>query len=677
MEPGVLLFGIDTGGTFTDVACRHRGGVLIVKVPSTRDDPARAIVEGVRRALEQLAAAGAAPRLRIVHGSTVATNAILERKGARTAFITSAGFRDLIEIGRQSRPRLYDLRVRRPEPLAPRRLRLEAEERIDDQGAVLEELDLRALEGRLRERGGEAESFAIGFLFSARNPVHERAAARCVRRLFPGRPVTLSSKVSPELREYERFSTAILNAYVAPRMQRYLASLRRRLPAAEIEIMASGGGTAPIGRAREEPILTVLSGPAAGVLGARELASRAGFERAITIDMGGTSTDVSLIDRSIGYRSESSIGGLPFRIPTLDVHTVGAGGGSIARIDSGGSLRVGPESAGADPGPAVYGKGDRLTVTDAHVYLGHLGRGSFLGGAMAIQPERAAPLVESMARRLGLSPAALARGVLRVVETEMERAIRVVSEERGHDPRRFVLVAFGGASGLHAAALAEGLLIPAVIVPPHPGALCALGMLDAERVRWRSRAVQEPAARCSARRLERIALALARDARRDFPSAAAAALRHRLELDLRFEGQAHAVTLSWSGAGPAVRIDDDYEAVFRARYVEHYGIAEPRWIVEVVAARLRLSHGSPPRRGGERGRRSGPRRRRPRPTGLAQVLGNGKPGAAGVPIFERQRLEPGDGIRGPAIVAEYSGTTLVPAGWRLKVDGGRNLVLTR
>jgi N-methylhydantoinase A len=674
--------GVDTGGTFTDIVCRHAGGIAVLKVPSTPDDPARAVIDGVTELLATLVRGRRGRSAAdVVHGSTVATNTVLERTGARTAFITTRGFRDLVEIGRQNRPQLYALEVRRPEPLVPRALRIEVAERIGPGGAIERRLDLAGLRRRLDGLGDRVDAVAIGFLFSYRNPTHERLAEGVARQALRGLPVTISSRVSPEMREYERFSTAIINAYVAPRVTRYLGGLRRRLPRGSLEIMGSGGGTVPLERARREPILTVLSGPAAGVLGARELARRVGIEKLITLDMGGTSTDVSLVDGEVSFRGESEIGGLPFRIPVVDVLTVGAGGGSIARVDAGGSLRVGPESAGADPGPAVYGRGNRVTVTDAHVFLGHLGADSFLGGRMPVRPERVPPLMERLARELRLTPVEAARGVLRAADAEMERALRVVSQERGHDPREFTLVAFGGASGLHAAALARGLLIPRILIPPHPGMLCAWGMLAAERVRWRARTVQLAAARLPAREISRIAARLLREAERDFRSMPRAALHADLELDMRFEGQTHVTALRFPGRrgarSPSWGLDaSGYEQRFRREYAERFGSADPSWPVEVVTVRvaLRAPRAAPPPPLAPPSRR---RRGPPSPRARRPMVLDGAKRPRPVPIFDRDDLRPGGRLAGPAVIAEYSATTLVPADCRLEVDRQGNLALER
>ncbi|MCS7255331.1 MAG: hydantoinase/oxoprolinase family protein, partial [Thermomicrobium sp.] len=482
--------GVDTGGTFTDFVVIDGEGVRILKEPSTPRDPAQAIVSGLR-------ALGVWDRLeRLVHGTTVATNAVLERKGARTGLLTTAGFRDVLEIGRQNRPRLYDLRQVREPPLVPREWRLEVRERLDPWGRIvlpLHEEDVQAAIEVFRAAG--IESVAVCFLFSFADPVHERRAAELLREA--GFAVSASHEVSPEYREYERTATTVVNAYVSPVMGRYLERLRETLPrGAALWIMQSNGGTIRAGVAAREAVRTLLSGPAAGAIGARAIARASGVSKVISFDMGGTSTDVCLIDGAPRERTEGRIGELPVRMPMLDIHTVGAGGGSIAWFDDGGALRVGPRSAGADPGPAAYGRGgDEPTVTDAAVVLGWLLPDAFLGGTMRLDAERAREVVWRIARRLGRGIEEAALGIMEVAEANMERAIRVVSVERGEDPREYGLVAFGGAGPMVACRLASRLHIPLVLIPHHPGTLSALGLLTAPITRDYLRTIMLPADR--------------------------------------------------------------------------------------------------------------------------------------------------------------------------------------
>src|SRR2546427_1178652 len=472
---------IDTGGTFTDCVWVDRGRVRMLKVFSTPADPSQAIVE----ALEKI---GLRVSLVLLHGTTVGTNTLLQRKGARVALVTTAGFEDAIEIGRQARPKLYDFFFDRVEPLVPVERRFGIEERTASDGKILHAAsrkELAPLLKRLRE--AHPEAIAISLLFSFATPNNESAVAQACRSL--GVPISLSHEILPEFREYERTSTVVMSAYLQPVVQKYLQNLARRAHStrgkSSIFVMQSSGGITALASAAREPVRTVLSGPAGGVVGAVAAAQRSGFERIISFDMGGTSTDGALVDREVRTGSQAEIGGLPVGVPMLDIHTVGAGGGSIARFDAAGALRVGPESAGADPGPICYGRGCEPTVTDANLLLGRLQPHRFLGGEFMLDFERTRRLVADSLRQQGskLTREQFASGVVRVVNATMEKAIRVVSVERGYDPREFALVAFGGAGGLHACELAEALGIPRVIVPALPGALSAFGILASDVVK--------------------------------------------------------------------------------------------------------------------------------------------------------------------------------------------------
>ena len=462
---------VDTGGTFTDCVWIERGRLRMVKVFSTPEDPSQSIAEAVARS-------GCAGEIVLLHGTTVGTNSLLERKGARVAFVTTAGFEDIIEIGRQARPRLYDLAFQRVPPLVERAMRFGVPERVSCEGEVLQRpspQDLRLLARDVHASG--ADSIAVSTLFAFANPDNERAIGRVLEEL--GLPLSLSHLILPEFREYERASTVVVNAYLQPIMQSYLQRLDTRLrqrgqagaKASRVFVMQSSGGITALESAARQPVRTVLSGPAGGVVGAAAMARRSGFERVITFDMGGTSTDVALVSGEPKPSNEAEVAGLPVRVPMLDIHTVGAGGGSLARFDAGGALRVGPESAGADPGPICYGRGTRPTVTDANLLLGRLQADLFLGGEFTLDLERTQALTREWLKAQGsrLSLEQFAEGVIRVVNANMERALRVVSIERGYDPRNFALVAFGGAGGLHACELAQALGIPQVIVPVDAG----------------------------------------------------------------------------------------------------------------------------------------------------------------------------------------------------------------
>ena len=496
------LVGVDIGGTFTDFCVSAGGELRTYKILSTPHDPA----EGMLAGLASLQQAGQAVLQRVAHGSTVATNAILERKGARTALIATAGFRDILAIGRQDRPALYDLQPRLALPLIPRRWCYDVPERLDHRGAVVVPLDLVALDAVLDDLAAQRiESVAVCFLYSYVNPAHEQAVrARILERgMLSESRIALSCEVLPEFREYERASTVALEAYVRPVMGGYLQHLEEGLSLLQVGAAADGPSAAPLLRimksdggvmsarwARQHAVQTALSGPAAGVIGAFQVAKCAGYDHVITLDMGGTSTDVSLCPGSMNLWAESEIDGLPLRTRVLDIETIGAGGGSIARLDAGGVLQVGPQSAGADPGPIAYGRGGiEITVTDANCVLGRLVPGHFLGGAMQLHLDPASHALGRLAEKMGLDVEAAALGVLDVAHANIDRALRRVSVARGHDPRAFTLLAFGGAGPLQACQVAERLDIPRLLIPRYPGVLCALGLLMADVVLDASRSV--------------------------------------------------------------------------------------------------------------------------------------------------------------------------------------------
>ncbi len=483
-----MRIAIDTGGTFTDCLFLRNGRLEILKLPSTRENPAVAVAQALETILSPGSANGS---LELTCGTTVGTNALLERRGGRIALVTTAGFEDVIEIGRQDRPRLYDFLVTRPEPLVPRERRFGLAERVDAAGRVLErpaeeELDRVASQ----VQASLPEAVALCLLFSFANPAHERELARLLRAR--GLAVSVSHEILAEFREYERTATIVANAYLTPAVGGYLEEIGRRASrwrGARVRVMQSNGGIVSAALAGREPVRTVLSGPAGGVLGAKSLAALAGYDRVITFDMGGTSTDVSLVSGDLNVTTESHVAGMPVAVPMLEIHTVGAGGGSIARFDEAGALRVGPESAGADPGPICYGRGEQPTVTDAHLVLGRLAPEGLLGGGFPLDEARARRYMEQ-ARGPVRSIEEFAMGILAVANTTMEKAIRVISIERGHDPRDYTLVAFGGAGGLHACQLAAALGLPRVLVPKFAGGLSALGILAADVVKDFSRTVR-------------------------------------------------------------------------------------------------------------------------------------------------------------------------------------------
>lgn len=661
--------GVDTGGTFTDLVLFTPQGIRVHKVPSTPDDPSRAILRG----LEEL---GAPPAARVVHGTTVATNAVLQRRGARTAFLTTEGFRDILHLQRQTRTRLYDLYPTRPEPLVPRELCYEVRERVDRTGAVLEPLDEEGLRGLLAALSSAGvESLAITFLFGFANPAHELRAGELAREA--GFSVSLGSEVLPEFREYERASTTAANAYVGPLLDRYLDRLDRSLGAraaasgtapGPLQIMQSSGGILSAAAARREAVRTILSGPAGGVVGAWAVGRQAGFRELLSFDMGGTSTDVCLVRGEPEPETEGEIDGLPLRVPMLGIHTVGAGGGSLARVEAGRSLRVGPESAGADPGPAAYGKGDRATVTDANLLLGRLLPDRFLGGAMPLYPDRARAAVGKVAAALGLSVDEAAEGIAAVADAQMTRALRKVSVERGVDPRQLCLVAFGGGGPLHACALAEELRIPVVLVPRYPGLLSALGMLLTDPRKEYSRTVMTPM-NGPAELLEAAFQALEARARREMEEEGIPP--DRIEMfrivDARFVGQSHELRVP----APSLESGALLQALRRA-HRERFGYASDTAAGEVVTVRVqaigRLALADLPRA-------TVPGRVVPEPVEKRPVRWQGSWREA--TVYEREDLVPGAEAEGPALVLQPDTTTWLPPGWRLSVDGGYNLVVRR
>ena len=554
--------------------------MTVHKVRSSPGDPSEAILLGLRELGLRAGLDADVTHGSFTHGSTVATNAVLERKGARIGMVTTAGFEDVLAIGRQTRTELYNFMVLGPEPLVERGLIFGVKERLAADGSVLISLDGQEVDGlaaRLKACG--VESVAVCLLHSYANAEHEARIAEALREA--GFTVSASHEVLPEYREYERWSTTAVNAYVAPLMERYLTRLEERL-AGGLRIMQSNGGSISAGRAKAEAVQTILSGPAAGVVGAQALGRASGFERILTFDMGGTSTDVSLVDGAIGTTMESLVGDLPVRLPVLDIHTVGAGGGSVVWVDEGGSLRVGPRSAGAQPGPACYGTGDELTVTDGNLLLGRLDAEFFLGGRMRLDVGRAKGIAKEMAGRVGLSVQALAEGVVRIANANMERAIRVVSVQRGFDPREFALLAFGGAGGLHACELAESLEVGTVLIPEHSGVLSALGMLVADVRKDSSVSVLRATAEMSEAELAgRFAPLLAR-AKEELRGEGFSEpeIRLKTSLEMRYVGQAYEI---------AVPFERGFEQAFHRMHERLYGYSNAARATEIVQLRVKAS----------------------------------------------------------------------------------------
>src|ERR1700686_5016721 len=609
---------IDTGGTFTDCVWVEDGVLKTLKVFSTPDDPSRAIAEALRKIGEATRKPGEATRkpgeagrknragtaLTLLHGTTVGTNALLQRKGARVALITTAGFEDVIEIGRQARPRLYDFFFDRVAPLVPRELRFGVKERTDAEGRILEQpSDVELMRLREAVRLAEPDAIAISFLFSFANPENEASVAAAMAEL--GKPLSVSHRILPEFREYERTSTVVVNAYLQLLMQSYMERLAERATNAgdarifipRIFVMQSSGGITALESAAREPVRTVLSGPAGGLVGAAAMAARSGFRKILSFDMGGTSTDVAAVQGEGRAAGQSEGAGLPGGVPTLEAHRVGAGAGPLARFEAGGALRVGPESAGADPGPICYGRGTEPTVTDANLLMGRIRPNRFLGGEFTLDVERARRITSEWLKKQGsrLSLDQFCAGVVRVVNANMERALRVVSIERGYDPREFALVAFGGAGGLHACELAQAMAIPTVVIPARPGALSAFGILVSDVVKdysrtllWRfaGRLRQEVGRALPQAKLEEEFRKLGAAAQKDFRAERwRGALHYERSLDLRYRGQGYEHNVP-ATANVAARFHDEHQR----RYGYHHAGRE----IELVTLRLRVRLRTPP-----------------------------------------------------------------------------------
>ncbi len=646
---------IDTGGTFTDCVFLQDGRFVVLKVFSTPQDPGLAVLNGLR----QIAAGS---QVVVRHGTTVGTNAMLERKGGRVAFVTTKGFEDTIAIGRQARPKLYDWFQPAPECLVKAGLRFGITERTSAEGAVVRRVDATELEEMVRAIGEtDVDAVAISLLFSFANPKNESEVARALEKL--GLPLSISHKILPEFREYERGSTVVANAYLAPKMGAYLTKLAKGVEDAykdaRLEVMQSSGGIIPARLAAAEPVRTVLSGPAGGVIGAYKLAIRAGFDRIIGFDMGGTSTDVCLVDASAGglrISNESMVSGIPIGVPMLDIHTAGAGGGSIARFDAGGMLRVGPESAGSIPGPICFGRGEQPTVTDANLALGRLDTERFLGGSVKLDRERMMQWM-AKAKESIATVEEFAAGILQVVETSMAKAIRVISVERGFDPRDFTLVAFGGGGPLHACSLARALSVPRVLVPALPGALSAVGILLADTMREYSRTVMLPLGAS----LENVFHEMEELGAEDFRTEGLLGQAFR-SVDLRYRGQGYELNVPF---GP------EMAAQFHDLHQRRYGFASQTRALEVVNVRVRMVSAAEAFE----------------PVVQELVEGDGSQALVGTRpvyfdgrfhetrLYDRDLLQPGDIFAGPAIVSEYSSATVLPLGDVLRVDGLRNLVI--
>jgi N-methylhydantoinase A len=655
----LIVLGVDIGGTFTDFVLFDGKELKVHKVISTPHNPAQAVFDGIR-SLEVTK-----EQMSIVHGSTVATNTLLERKGAKVALITTSGYEDVIEIGRQARRSLYDLFITREAPLVPEALRWGVQERVAATGEVLSAVrksDLKKICIELKKQG--IKSVAICFLFSYKNPANEEVVARELEHL--GIHVSVSNRILPEYREYERFSTTAVNAYVSPVMSKYLTSMEDGLETKNIRIMQSNGGSISTGAAKERAVNCILSGPAGGVTGALEIAKVAGIKNIISFDMGGTSTDVSLCNGDVRLTTQTLINEMPIKIPVVDMMTVGAGGGSVAYIDSGGALRVGPQSAGADPGPVCYGKGKEITVTDANLFLGRISAEFFLGGRMRLKTDKLPEYMDLLAKKLRMSSVRVSEGIIDVATANMARAIKVISVEKGFDVRDYTLVSFGGAGGLHACDLAQSLLIKKILVPKNAGVLSAFGMTVTDIVKDYSRSVLLKVEDKGYKKMLNLFKPLMSQGMKDVNSEGIRKSSITVEnsVDMRYVGQSHELMLPFGNG---------YIESFHKLHKKTYGYANTDYEVEVVNIRVRVI-GKTRKPSLEKRANIG----RMEGEALSQKTKcyfRGKWLKAD--IYNRDSIRTRSRIKGPALIAEDTSTTFLPPEYICNVDDYENLIIEK
>ncbi|KAA2212514.1 hydantoinase/oxoprolinase family protein [Teichococcus oryzae] len=680
--------GVDSGGTFTDICLfdEEEGRVEVWKVSSTPDDPSRGIAQGVEEGMRRVTpVADGRPAAAVAyfgHGTTVATNALIQHRGVRTGLVTTDGFRDLLEIGRQKRPDLYDMQADKPPVLVPRDLRLEVPERLRHDGRVeipLDEARMRRAARALREAGVQA--IAVSFLYGFIRPEHEQRAVAILREEMPDAFISAGHEIAPEFREYERLSTVVLNAYLGPVMRGYIERLAPRLRelgmTATPHLTQSNGGVIGFAAAANMPVRAVLSGPSTGVVGAQAIGALAGFGNIITFDMGGTSTDVALLQDGVcKLTSEAVVHGYPIKAPMLDIHTVGAGGGSIAHVDAGGLLKVGPRSCGADPGPVCYNKGNlEPATTDANVVLQTLNPTHLLGGRMAIRQDLAREAIGRLAEKLGLGLMETAQGILSVVTANMARAIRVISVQRGHDPRDFTLMAFGGGGPLHAARLARELEMKRVLVPRNPGILCAMGLLLTDLRADFAATRLLPATEDAVPEVAEAFRSLAARAEEWFAGEGIAPGARRLNrtADMRYEGQNYELPVPLPDGAITAATLRALSAGFAEAHRQRYGFVAEGETVQVVTLRLEATGlvkkaqlKAYPEAGPDAGMAI---------TGERQVWFPEAGGFVVTPIYSRDALQPGNSFAGPAIVEQMDTTTVVPPGMAARVDRCLNLIL--
>lgn len=650
--------GVDVGGTFTDLVALSEGRLVTAKVPSTPQDQSAGVMNSIETSEVEPGVVDA-----LAHGMTVATNALLERRGARTALVTTEGFRDVIEIARQNRPSLYDLSQDRPPPLVPRELRFAVKERMGPEGEILAlgEESLKEVVSSIKE--AEVEAVAVCLLFAFMHPEHEERVGEALREELPEVHVSLSSEVLPEFREYERFSTTTADAYLAPKLAAYLKNLAGKAEEIGVPsplIMQSSGGVVGIDDAIADAAGCLLSGPAGGVVGAAYVGELGGFQNLLTFDMGGTSTDVAtIIDGEAQTTTETVVAGLPIKLPMVDIHTVSAGGGSIAWADAGGALRVGPHSAGAEPGPVAYGQGgEEPTVTDANLFLGYLADEATLGGEVVLQQELSEKSLAALGEKLGLDAQEAALGIVRVANAEMVRALRVISVERGLDPREFALLAFGGAGGMHACSLAEELGMETVLVPRAGGVLSALGLAISDLRHDYVNPYLVSLENVDEEEFEKKFENMESSASEDLEDP-----EYDRRADLRYRGQSFELTVEADSL-------EKLEERFHAAHEQRYGYRMDDESVELV--NLRLISTVPVEK---------PELDEPAPEGEEKESGNRQANFDGewqeVPVLDRERMGKGSEVSGPAIVEFKESTCVVRPGWRGAVDGVGTLVLEK
>ena len=659
------ILGVDVGGTFTDFVLVEDNQLSIHKVLSSPSSPEQSIIKGIQDLKPATTAI-------IAHGSTVGTNALLERKGAKTALVTTSGFEDIIEIGRQTRPSLFDLNQDKPDTLVKVENRFGVVERMDHTGSVVTELTDANITSIVNSiKNAHVDAVAVSLLFSFLNPSHEQILKNALTKIEPKLYISISSEILPEFREYERTSTVTVNSYVGPRVARYISNLAGILGKG-IRIMQSSGGSISAALASVQPVRTILSGPAGGVVGAHYISSIAGFDHIITFDMGGTSTDVSLCPNRIQETTNYSIDGQPISVPMIDIHTVGAGGGSIASIDSGGALTVGPESAGANPGPACYGSGTSPTVTDANLLLGRMHPDHFLGGKMVLDIQNSQNAIAPLTKKMGVTQMQAAEGIIRVVNSNMERAIRSISLERGFDPRDFTLVPFGGAGPLHACDLAKELRIPSVLIPAYPGVLSALGIAVANVVKDYSQTVMF---RNSIKKkdLDSVFAIMQEQGRAEMLDQGIPEnhLHPRKMLDVRYVGQSFELTIECPDQEK--KFGEHVSDAFNIEHERRFGYKDPTSAIEVVNARLKMV---------AEGDRYQPQQKElaPKNPNKNAILGQNKVVFHGVQhttiLYDRSKLLPGNIVSGPAVVFQLDSTTIIPPDWHGAFDVYNNLILS-